>query len=258
MGSLDSATTGVATNASDNTAQEATLNTIRSISGDWDNSNVSTSKGVSSFTSSGTFTAPTGCTSFEVQLWGAGGGGAMRNSQNGATADGYGGGGGAYTLTVVNSVTAAEAYTVTIGSAGAGAVPGSGYPTQYIQSGSAGGSSSFVGRNVNMTSGGGSGGTDSAAAGGRASGGMIDLDGETGIEGNNPTGGSVYIGGIGGAAPFSGGRSVASGNGNSGGGEGIPQPGIFPGGGGSTRHVPSGGPAGNGGSGAAGFCIVRW
>ena len=77
MGSLDDA-------AADNTTQEATLNTIRSVSGDWDNNNVSLSAinastvpGISAFDSNGTFVAPNGVTRAIVKLWGGGGSGSQ-------------------------------------------------------------------------------------------------------------------------------------------------------------------------------------
>ena len=119
MGSLDSATTNIATNASDNTAQEATLNTIRSVSGDWDNNNVtlsainaSTVPGISAFDSNGTFVAPNGVTRAIVKLWGGGGSGSQ-----GDDSYGYGGGGGGHCTAVLN-LTANQTFAVTVGAGG--------------------------------------------------------------------------------------------------------------------------------------------
>ena len=99
MGSLDDA-------SADNTTQEVTLATIRSVSGDWDNAGIaftSAAAGVSAFTSSGLFHAPASCASkgtVKIQIWGGGGSGAIRSS---GTASG--GRGGAYSMTLVHDIT---------------------------------------------------------------------------------------------------------------------------------------------------------
>ena len=110
MGSLNSAT-------SDNTTQETTLATIRSVSGDWDNNNVTTVPGLSVFTSSGTFIAPAGCTRCKLTACGAGGGGADKS--NGGSV-GSGGAGGSIMMLQELSGTGAH-FHITIGAYGGGA-----------------------------------------------------------------------------------------------------------------------------------------
>lgn len=112
MGSLDDAT-------SDNSLQETTLATIRTVSGDWDNNNVtlsainaSTVPGISAFDSNGTFVAPNGVTRAIVKLWGGGGSGSQ-----GDDTYGYGGGGGGHCTAVLN-LTANQTFAVTVGAGG--------------------------------------------------------------------------------------------------------------------------------------------
>jgi len=112
MGSLDDAT-------SDNSLQETTLATIRSVSGDWDNNNVSLSAinastvpGISAFDSNGTFVAPNGVTRAIVKLWGGGGSGSQ-----GDDSYGYGGNGGSHCTAVLN-LTANQTFAVTVGAGG--------------------------------------------------------------------------------------------------------------------------------------------
>ena len=71
---------------------------------------------VQEFTSTGTFTAPSNCTAVEVFL--VGGGGGAGGVAGTAIATGGGGGGGVIRRTL--SVTAGQAYTVTIGAGGSG------------------------------------------------------------------------------------------------------------------------------------------
>lgn len=68
------------------------------------------------FTTSTTWTAPTGVTSVTAEVWGGGGGG---GGQNLGSDGGGGGGGGAYSLQVV-TVVPGNNYTVTVGGAGTG------------------------------------------------------------------------------------------------------------------------------------------
>jgi hypothetical protein len=91
-----------------------------------------TGANVQIFTSSGTFTVPTGVTKLIVDVWGGGGGGA--NSIVGGT--GAAGGSGGYGRAYVSGLTPGASITVTVGGGGnAGAGSGGG--------GSAGGTSSF-------------------------------------------------------------------------------------------------------------------
>lgn len=220
MGSLDSATSGVATNASDNTAQETTLATIRSVSGDWDNASVSVVPKLSAYTSNSTFIAPAGCTSVKVQCWGGGGSAGTTDDDWSSSAlrgqAGKGGGGGAYSLKLVSVSATGQTFNVTVAGAG--------------------GTSSFIGGGVNMSAGGGSTGQNDAlshfqGAGGTASGGDVNISG----------GGGTKMGMGGGGAPFGGAGGP------------IGCAGSFPGGGGGCNMYDSAGRAG-----AAGFIIVEW
>lgn len=178
MGSLDSATTNIASNSADNTVQETTLVTIRSVSGDWDNSAVrsemhtasgdwdnaavSTLPKLSSFTSSGTFIAPAGCTVLKITAIGAGGGGA---DSNGSDSQYYvGSGGSGASVMYMNELSGTGAHLhITIGGGGAGGASHA--------AGTAGGSTLVkISDTTIVTAGGGSGGakggTQSTAYGG--------------------------------------------------------------------------------------------
>lgn len=88
------------------------------------------------FTSTGTFTAPSNCSSVQIFLVGAGGGGGWSQSgtsNNTGTVAGGGGGGQVIQRTI--AVTPGQSYTVTIGAAGSGA-------TSLVNGGD-GGDSSF-------------------------------------------------------------------------------------------------------------------
>lgn len=114
----------------------------------------SSSHGKQRFTSSGTFTVPTGVTTVWVSMSGGGGGGAAVN--NGA---GGGGGGAHAVIASVLSVTSGASITVTIGSGGSngsssnGGIAGSG------------GTSSF-GTLISTAGGGGASGASGGASGG--------------------------------------------------------------------------------------------
>lgn len=105
------------------------------------------------FTSSGTFTVPSGITTVKVTVCGGGGGGAQNSSSAGS------GGGGGVAIKYVTGLTPGGTVTVTVGSGSTGT----------------GGTSSF-GAYCSATGGG--GGTSGApGAGGTASGGDINLSG---------------------------------------------------------------------------------
>lgn len=74
------------------------------------------------YTASGTWTAPAGVTSVDVEVWGGGGGG---GGQNNNADGGGGGGGGAYSKSTI-AVTPGNTYTVTVGAGGAGGTGGTG------------------------------------------------------------------------------------------------------------------------------------
>jgi len=90
---------------------------------------------VSTFTSTGTFTAPTNCSSVEITLvGGGGGGGGARYAGNNSMRQGGGGGGGLVVKKQL-SVTPGTSYTVTIGAGGSGGT--------YLAAGSVGSDSTF-------------------------------------------------------------------------------------------------------------------
>ena len=112
-------------------------------------SNAYAGYGAQLFTSSGTFTVPSGVSSVKVTCFGAGGGAATAGDNGGNITTGYGGTGG-FAMGVY-SVTPGAAITVTVGTGGTGA-QGAVNLTTYT--GTAGGSSSF-GALISATGGGG-------------------------------------------------------------------------------------------------------
>jgi len=186
--------------------------------------------GGQAFTSSGTFTIPTGVTLLKVTVVGGGGGGA---GGNGSSAPGGGGSGGS-AIKYLTGLTAGNTITVTVGTAGsAGATGGNGGSggtssvssgTQTITTVSATGGSGSTYNNGNISSGG-SGGTGSS--------GDLNITGQTGGPG---VGYSIncnfnsLAGGVGGASLFSGGRGSGG----------------------------AGGPQGTGNAGIAGVVVFEW
>lgn len=171
------------------------------------------------FTSPGTFTAPPGLTSLQVNMVGGGGGGGSGQYEiYGWSAGGGGGGGQVYSVPA--SVTPGTSYSVTVGGGGGGGLHG--------EPGGGGGSTSFLGITVS--------GGDRGTGGGYGSGGG-------GIEGGiNGGSGPVPAGGSGGAPSGSPGS-----NGNA----RVPEVnGAYPGPGGSGGTGPL---TGYGGGGAGGY-----
>jgi hypothetical protein len=118
-----------------------------------------TNKQVEVFTTSGTWTAPTGVNYVVVTLCGGGGGGAGGHSSN--DDPGGGGGGGACLINTIYKVTPGNTYTVTVGAGGAAGTTSS-TPTN----GGNGGSSTFSGGAYDLTANAGSGGHQSASSDG--------------------------------------------------------------------------------------------
>jgi hypothetical protein len=180
------------------------------------------------FTSSGTWTKPTGCDSVIVEVIGAGGGGG--SAVDGSNI-GTGAGGGGYSWKYITSGIGSTE-TVTIGSGGTGIIN---------DNGTAGGTSSF-GSHCSASGGGGGkkGQGFGSGAGGEGSSGDINMKGTDGDLGL-----TTSIHGRGGSSPRGGG--IAGGAiGTGGGGSGRP----YGGGGGA------GGTDGAGGTGASGLVIV--
>ena len=142
---------------------------------------------VQTFTSSGTWTKPSGITKVMVEVQGAGGS-AM---QSATTENRLGGGGGGYVKKLID-VSSISTATITIGSGGAG--------TSSINTANAGGNSVWSdGTNTLTGSGGGApttGSTYNVGTGGAASGGDLNVPGQgggaTGISRN--AGGNSFLG----------------------------------------------------------------
>lgn len=186
------------------------------------------------FTSSGTFTVPSGITAVKVTVVGGGGGGGA--SSGGCSSGAGGGGGGAGTsIRYVTGLTPGGTVSVTVGAAG----------TAGAGAGGAGGASSFGAfATGNGGSGGGTGfagGTGAAGANGTASGGDINLTGYRPSI-NSRAGGQAYFlsqaaDGVAGIAQ----AGVAGGGYGSGGTGSSSNAGTF-----------------NGGAGAPGIVVVEW
>ncbi len=145
------------------------------------------------FTSSTTWTAPTGVTSVTAEVWGGGGGG---GGENATTDGGGGGGGGAYSKDNTTTVIPGNNYTVTVGAAGTG--------NAGCTASTAGGDSWFVNTSTVLAKGGSPGacstGTPPAGgAGGAAASGVGDtkFSGGQGEKGRNNNAG---LGGYGGSS----------------------------------------------------------
>ena len=213
------------------------------------------------FTSSGTWTKPSGYADDHpvlVRAWGAGGGGARYSSPG----DAAGGGGGGYIEYTFRMADLPSSVTVTIGAAGAGRTGSNG-------NGTAGGNSTFGALLTAYGGGGGVGdfgggvggaGGGSAAAGGTgsATGGSVG-GGAGGAGAAGGDAGTIWGGGGGGDGGFAGGNAVWGGAGGGGGGSSAVSGGISVfggngGAGGDASPVPTAGQA-PGGGGGGGFGV---
>lgn len=191
--------------------------------------NVSTTAALSGFShfqvfsTSGTFTVPTGVTKIMVEVWGAGGGGSGTDVSF-PISRAYGGGGGGYGKSI-ETVIVGNSYTITVGSGGVGAA--------NLANGGMGGSSSFAGI-VNAFGG------AYVTPGGAAA--AINITGGIGSE--------SQAGGVNGANGGSG--AMGSGGGGAS-GVGTGASGYEPGGGGGSGF--NGFSGGNGGN---GLVVVWW
>ena len=140
---------------------------------------------VQTFTSSGTWTRPSGITKVIMEVQGAGGGGS-HGTQN------IGGAGGGYCKKFLD-VSSISTSTITVGAAGAAVANGS------TGSGGNGGASSWADGTNTVTGAGGAGGnqTSGYSAGGTGTGGDINIAGVS-ISIHKPTtGGDSFLGGAG-------------------------------------------------------------
>lgn len=163
-------------------------------------------KGISIFTSNGSFTVPAGVT----KVWlsgcggGGGGGGAGGASANNTGGGGAGGGAGKPVIRQPYTVVPGATLNITIGGAGSGGNGSSGGGT--ASNGTAGGNTvitGMVGGTVTLNGGGGGGGANSSSSGGNGGlspsvGFPIGVQGEEGNMEGIPTGN----GGDGGGGPF--------------------------------------------------------
>jgi len=166
-----------------------------------------TPQGQQVFTSSGTFTVPTGVTQVSAVVVGGGGGGAGSDGDRNEGNTGGGGGGLAYGTFTVSP---GESLTVTVGAAGAAGPSG--------DDGGAGGTTTIArGATTLLSGGGGQGGQEreTAARAGGASGGTERDGGGTGGSSGSATNDNSGSGG-GGAAGYSGNGGAGGSNGGSG------------------------------------------
>jgi hypothetical protein len=213
--------------------------------------------GTETFTSTDTWTAPTGVTSVDVECWGGGGGGGKGATRN--VGGGGGGGGGGYAKKLSISVTPSTIYDVTVGAGGASTVAGE--------------NSSFIGdSSVTITANGGGAGNDNAGSGGAGGSGSCTGGCSTGpYTGGDGAAGTAGPGGGGGGSGGTGengnsatsqtGATLVTGGGN--GGDGGAQNAV-----GSSPSTPCGGGGGGGGNrtggvkaggvGLAGKCTLTW
>ena len=150
------------------------------------------------FTSSGTWTRPTGITLVKVIVVGGGGGGGGCVSPSTYNPGSAGGGGGGTAIEVID-VSSTSSAAVTVGAGGAAGAAGS-------NNGAAGGTSSFASFCSATGGGGGDFGADAArstihdgGAGGAGSGGNVNIDGSAGGDANSDSGSARFCGSGGGS-----------------------------------------------------------
>lgn len=188
------------------------------------------------FTSSGTFTTPTGTTTSTVYKFTAVGGGGDGNT--GSSSPGGGGGAGGTAIIWKSGISPSTGITITVGGSG---------------------DASSVGSPVSVTASGGSDASSSlGGTGGAATGGDINITGGDGDGGTKYIDGSSinwYYGGTGGSSTFGGGGAGGSASSTSPTRDGKNGAAYGSGGGGNGgRNLY----AGSGGTGASGIVIVEW
>lgn len=209
-----------------------TTTVIRGNTGVADNS-TSSALNYQVFTTTGTWTKPSGLSGNElviVRIWGGGGGGGGATSQTNNYASG--GGGGGYFEGLFRASDLASTVTVTVGTAGTAG-------TSAGTNGGNGGNTTF---GSIISAYGGPGGTGVAGGGGNAAAGVAGGDSDPRLII------SLYFGGAAGA-PSGGGQPSIYGGGGSGGGS---SSNLNPGGNGGASSYGGGGGAGGGSSGSGG------
>jgi hypothetical protein len=209
---------------------------------------------VQMFTSSGTWTRPSGVSVVVVEVIGGGGGGGGAGATGaGQTSAGSGGGSGGYAVKRID-VSGISSATITVGAGGTGGAAGA--------TGGNGGASSWVDGTNTITANGGTGGAgagpssatgiaNTAGIGGTATGGDINVPGQGGFPGIHSPGFGVGTGGFGGSNPYgAGGRAIATATNTNG------QPGQGFGSGGSGAANAASQPGQSGSPGAGGLVVV--
>ena len=174
--------------------------------------------GATVFTSSGTFTIPSGVTAVKATIVGGGGGGGRGNGQSAG-----GGGGGGAAIKYLTSLTAGNTISVTVGGAGTGRTGSAGTGTTGGTSSIASGTQSIT--TVSATGGSGGSGSNLASGatpgnGGVGSSGDANINGCGGVYGFSNSTDNAYFGGIGGNSILGGGAVTTGTNYGGGGGGG--------------------------------------
>lgn len=177
--------------------------------------------GVTKFTTSGTWTKPSGCNAAIVEILGAGGagGGVLDVDTSEAAAGGGGGAGGYQKLFITSGLGSTESVTIGAGGAGsAGADGGTGGSSSFGSHATSGGGSGgpFMagGTTIASTGTGGNGGTNTAAVIGNV---LVSIPGNYGHPGIRLSATDAVIG-LGGGSSFGGSDAVVPAANNSGAG----------------------------------------
>lgn len=219
------------------------------------------------FTSSGTFTVPSGVSAVKVTVIGGGGGGGGATAGVGQISVGGGGGGGGTAIKWVTGLVPGSTVTVTVGIGGSGNSGSNGlaqsggtssFGTHCSATGGVGGA--LVGNNAGV-----------GGSGGNGSNGNFNIPGGKGMDGYITSGNTYYSSGGGGATnyatvmqnslvPYTSGQSFWGIGGlgqdiNSYSSVGNGAGGFGAGGGGALRATGGGA---TGGAGTAGFVLVEW